>query len=136
MIPAFNDQGYLPPGVHPATLGEIEERFGSESELRRVQMQSIRWLVDLAQKAGVERIVLNGSFATDVFEPNDVDCALLVGRDFPENASAVEELDDGLPFLDIALLEADDFRKLVDDFFANDRYFVAKGMVEVIEWRI
>ena len=41
-----------------------------------------------------------------------------------------------VPFLDIALLEADDFGKLVDDVFAKDRYFVAKGMVEVIKWRI
>ena len=98
-------------------------------------MQSIRWLVDLARKAGVERIVLNGSFATEVFEPNDVDCALLVGRDFRKDASVVEELDDGLPFLDVSLLEPDDFQRLVDDFFANDRYFVAKGMIEVIEWR-
>jgi hypothetical protein len=28
MIPAFNDNGYLPPGVYPATLAEIEARFG------------------------------------------------------------------------------------------------------------
>ncbi len=135
MIPPLNDRGYLPPPVHPATLDEIEERFGSESEVRRVQMQSIRWLVDLAGKAGIERIVLNGSFVTDVYEPNDVDCALLVGQDFPKDASAARELDDGLPFLDIAIIEQEDFAKLVEDFFARDRYFVAKGMVEIIEWQ-
>ena len=38
MIPDFNDHGYLPPGIHPATLEEIAARFGEESELRRVQM--------------------------------------------------------------------------------------------------
>jgi hypothetical protein len=135
MIPEFDDRGYLPTGAHPAALDEIEKRFGTESELRRVQMQSIRWLVDLARRAGIERIILNGSFVTDVYEPNDVDCALLVGHGFPKDASAVEELDDGLPFLDIAILEPDDFSKLVDDFFARDRYFAAKGMVEIIEWR-
>jgi hypothetical protein len=42
MIPAFDANGNLPPGVHPATLGEVEARFGTESELRRVQMQSLR----------------------------------------------------------------------------------------------
>jgi len=64
MIPAFADTGYLPPGVHPATLEEIEARFGRESEVRLAQMESIRWLVDLAARAGVARIILNGSFVT------------------------------------------------------------------------
>lgn len=74
MIPPFNELGCLPPGAHPATLDEIDARFGRLSELRRVQMDSLRWMVDLAVRAGVERVVLNGSFVTDIMEPNDVDC--------------------------------------------------------------
>ena len=62
MIPQFNDDGYLPAGIHPATLDEIAARFGVQSEIRRVQMESIRWMVDLAIRVGVQRIVLNGSF--------------------------------------------------------------------------
>jgi hypothetical protein len=54
MIPPFEDNGYLPSGLHRATLAEIEARFGVESELRQVQVDSIRWLVDLAKRAGVE----------------------------------------------------------------------------------
>lgn len=50
MIPACNDEGYLPPGIHPATLEEIAARFGQESELRRVQTESLRWLVELARR--------------------------------------------------------------------------------------
>jgi hypothetical protein len=73
MIPPFDELGYLPAGVHPATLAQIAERFGSSSELRRVQMESVRWMIDLAVRAGVQRIVLNGSFATDIMEPNDVE---------------------------------------------------------------
>ena len=49
MIPQFNDDGYLPAGIHPATLDEVAERFGTESEIRRVQMESLRWLVEIAQ---------------------------------------------------------------------------------------
>jgi hypothetical protein len=55
MIPRFNDDGYLPPGIHPATLDEIADRFGQESVLRQVQIQSLRWLVDVARRAGVQR---------------------------------------------------------------------------------
>jgi hypothetical protein len=68
MIPDFNDVGYLPSGVHGATLDEIAARFGRESEIRRAQMDSVRWLVDLARKAGAVRIILNGSFVTDAFD--------------------------------------------------------------------
>lgn len=57
MIPPFDEHGYLPPGIHPATLDEVEACFGAESELRRVQMESLRWLVDLARRAGVLRLI-------------------------------------------------------------------------------
>ena len=51
MIPDCNDDGYLPLGIHPATLDEIAARFGQESELRQAQMESLRWLVDLARRS-------------------------------------------------------------------------------------
>src|SRR5207302_11000305 len=99
MIPDFNDDGYLPPGIHPATLDEIAARFGQENELRQVQMQSLRWLVDLARRAGVQRIIVNGSFVTEKYEPNDVDCLLLIAPEFPSDVSAEAELRRGLPFI-------------------------------------
>jgi hypothetical protein len=48
MVPPYDQRGYLPSGVHRASLEEVEARFGRESELRRVQVESLRWLVDLA----------------------------------------------------------------------------------------
>src|SRR5216683_3821255 len=92
MIPEFNDDGYLPPGIHCATLEEIAARFGQESELRQAEMESLRWLVDLARRAGVLRIVVNGSFVADAYEPNDVDCALLMGNDYPQDPTTDAEL--------------------------------------------
>ena len=133
MIPPFGEHGYLPPGIHPATLGEVEERFGCESEVRRVQMESLRWLIDLAHHAGVERLVINGSFVTDVYEPNDVDCVLLIGDGFPRDPLAEAELIAGLPFLELSLVNQGDFDLLVDAFFATDRRSVGKGMVEIIQ---
>lgn len=64
MIPEFDGNGYLPQGIHPATPDEIGVRFGEPSELRRVQMESLRWMIDLAWKAGVQRIVVNASWST------------------------------------------------------------------------
>lgn len=137
LIPAFNDNGYLPPGIYPATLAEVEDRFGSDSEIRRAQMQSVRWHVDLAHRAGVKRIVLNGSFVTDTIEPNDVDCVLLVDDDFPrsvEEAEAEAELAAGLPFLQIDVLTGSAFTYLVDRIFGSDRLDIPKGVVAVIGW--
>src|SRR5665811_183899 len=105
MIPSFNDGGLLPEGVHPATLGEIAERFASSSELRHVQMDSVRWMIDLAIEAGVQRIILNGSFVTDILEPNDVDCVLLFAPRKGRARSAMKQLRNGLPFLSIALVD-------------------------------
>jgi hypothetical protein len=132
MIPPFKGHGYLPPGIHPATLEEVEVRFGRESEIRRVQMESLRWLVELARRTGVDSLVINGSFVTDVLEPNDVDCVLLIGSDFPHDAAAETELLAGLPFLELSLVSDADFGLLVNVIFATDRHSVGKGMVEII----
>jgi hypothetical protein len=134
LIPDFNEHGYLPPGIHPATLDEIEQRFGLEPEVRRVEMQSLRWLVDLARRAGVQRLLINGSFVTDEWEPNDVDCALLPKKDYPKDAIAAKELSAGLPFLHVDLAKPTDFDTLVNEVFATDRFVIPKGVVEVLLW--
>jgi hypothetical protein len=134
MIPPFDESGCLPAGIHPATLEEIDARFGQNSELRRVQMESVRWMVELARQAGVERIVLNGSFVTDIMEPNDVDCVLLIGAGYPKDRQADMDLRAGLPFIDIAIVRHQDFQRLVNLFFATDRFERPKGVVEIIQW--
>jgi hypothetical protein len=131
MIPYLNDDGYLPPGIHQATLEEIAARFGQESELRQVQMQSLRWLVEVARRAGVQRIIVNGSFVTDKLEPNDVDCVLLIGTDFPRDAVAEAELLAGLPFINLELVDQLAFQQFTQRTFASDRNLIPKGMVEV-----
>lgn len=132
MIPPFDEFGRLPPGIHPATLAEIDARFGRQSELRRAQLESVRWMVDLAAKAGAERIVLNGSFVTDIIEPNDVDCVLLFRRGVRKDPGAFQELRAGLPFLDIAIAGPKRFEQYVARLFAADRHGLSKGMVEVL----
>lgn len=132
MIPAFNDVGYLPAGVHPATLAEVEERFGRGSEMRQVQMESVRWMIDLARRAGADRIILNGSFVTDIMEPNDVDCVLYFVPGRHRDRAAMKKLREGLPFLSIALVREKGLDELVNRFFAVDRVGVSKGMIEVI----
>lgn len=71
---------------------------------------------------------------TDIIEPNDVDCVLLVSSDYPRDRVAADALDAGLPFSEIAAVPDAVFNTLVDQFFATDRHGSPKGMVEVIGW--
>jgi hypothetical protein len=132
MIPVCNDHGYLPVGIHPATLDEIAARFGCGSEIRQAQMESLRWLFDLARRAGVRRIVVNGSFVTDKLEPNDVDCVLLIGPGFPVDAASEAQLLAGLPFINMELVDSAAFDQFTERTFASDRDLVPKGMVELL----
>ncbi len=119
MIPEFDDDGYLPPGIHLATVEEIDTRFGEASELRRVQMESLVWMIGLAQRAGAKRIIINGSFVTDKMEPNDVDCVLLIGEGFPHDESAEAELVGGIPFINLELVDEEAFKNVHRDNFRN-----------------
>jgi hypothetical protein len=132
MIPDFDDDGYLPPGIHEATLDEIETRFGAESEVRRTQFQSMCWLIDLAKAAKARRLIINGSFTTDRYEPNDIDCVLLIDADYDSESPAGVEIADGLPFLTIELAGEDVFRYMAESCFASDRFGKPKGVVEVV----
>lgn len=97
-------------------------------------MESVRWLIDLARQAGVERIILNGSFVTDIMEPNDVDCVLLLGTQRHQSQTAFSELRKGLPFLDISIVRSRAFEEFVRSVFAVDRAGSPKGMIEVVQW--
>jgi hypothetical protein len=134
LIPTLDQNGYLPPGVHLATIEEVETTFGRQSELRRVQMESIRWLLDASKHAGILRIVIDGSFATDRLEPNDVDCALMAGPETtPDRKTEVEALEE-IPFLHVLILDAPAFDRAIDDIFGTDRRGISKGMIEVTSW--
>jgi hypothetical protein len=132
MIPAFDDRGCLPPGVHGATVEETADRFGQETELRKVQMESLRWLVDEARRARIVRIVVNGSFVTDVPEPNDVDCVLLAPTDLGPDDPALADLLAGLAFISMQVVDQAGFDVFVNHLFATDRDTVSKGMIEIL----
>jgi hypothetical protein len=72
VIPKFNENGYLPEGIHDATFAEFQQRFvwnGKRLQLLDGLRQVVRQLWD----AGVEEIYIAGSFITAAPLPNDVD---------------------------------------------------------------
>ncbi len=74
-IPDFMQNGALPPGVHTATLEEVEERFAGpgSSYRRRERMRDLKLVVDQLLDLGVSHIWIDGSFVTSKPRPQDVD---------------------------------------------------------------
>lgn len=133
MIPAFDEHGYLPAGVHRAAIDEVISRFGRDSDQRVACGQSLLWLVPMCRRAGILRLILNGSFVTNAIEPGDVDCVLVPGPDFVKDSDMAIAIQIGLPYLSLQVAETDeDFEFFVANAFATDRAGVPKGLVEVI----
>jgi len=81
MIPAFTEQGFLPPGIYQATLDECKERFVvfQQSDRRLRLFVQLEKLLDQAARAGiVKRILIAGSFVSAKPEPNDFDCIVVL----------------------------------------------------------
>jgi hypothetical protein len=80
-IPALNEHGLLPPGIHDCTLAEIEERFGQfhRSDRRCRLFERLKRFHCQATSTGfVLAIIVDGSFVTSKDEPNDIDLVLVV----------------------------------------------------------
>ena len=73
-LPRFAQSGDLPAGVHPATLREIIDRFGTESPQRMLVALRLEHIYRLAVATRqLARFVVFGSFVTSHPQPNDVD---------------------------------------------------------------
>jgi predicted nucleotidyltransferase len=82
-LPALNEDGDLPPGVHGATLSEVLARFGQGSVQRRAVADRLARLYQLAASTEqLARFVVFGSFITAKTEPNDIDVLLLMKDTF------------------------------------------------------
>lgn len=133
MLPPFNDDGNLPPGIHLGSIDEIIMRFGSGSEEREAEMSELLEFIQTARQAGVRRMLINGSFATGKLSPNDVDVVILPGIEYPKNSKPVDSSDWIWPYLQIIVAADDqDFEAWATHQFATDRRKRPKGVVEVI----
>lgn len=73
MIPDFEENGNLPPGVHYCYWDEFRERFGYTHD-RRKMIESMEDIMRELKAAGCRTFYINGSFVTNNRLPNDFDC--------------------------------------------------------------
>ncbi len=72
MIPEFDENGNLPPGIHWAEWEEFDGRFGYNKR-RRLLISGLQMAMQDLQAAGCRVIYINGSFTTSKSDPVDFD---------------------------------------------------------------
>lgn len=72
-LPALNEWGSLPPGIHDASLDELTERFGGSSHRQQLLLGLGQYLAELGRWTLAQAVLVDGSFVTDEPEPNDID---------------------------------------------------------------
>jgi hypothetical protein len=72
VIPLFQSDGNLPPGLHTATWEAVADRFGSTPKRQRL-LSGLRAALDALGVAGCRRVYLDGSFVTAKRAPGDFD---------------------------------------------------------------
>ena len=107
MLPTFNDDGFLDPGIHCCGIDELVARFGSGSTGTRGRDARIDWFHRVGTSGGVSRLIVNGSYVTEATAPQDVDLVILPGPDYPKDQQPVTEQELSWPFLHI-LVAADE----------------------------
>lgn len=83
MLPALNQDGNLPEGIHVATEDEVFARFATPSARRQWLGEQLRRLLALAKSTGqLARVFLWGSFVTSKEIPNDLDVLFVMDTGF------------------------------------------------------
>lgn len=85
MIPTFDDNGYLPLGIHLVEWEEFDERF-SYNPTRLRLMKGLKLAMMHLKAANCRMIYINGSFITNKEKPGDFDAC------WEENGVDVNEL--------------------------------------------
>jgi hypothetical protein len=81
-LPDFQPDGFLPPGLHAASLAVVDARFGIGSAARERQIGLVREVVAAARSyATIKRVLLWGSFVTSKTEPRDLVWGEFAGED-------------------------------------------------------
>ena len=147
MIPEFDDNGNLPPGIHWAEWSDFQQRFGTTT--RRMRMiQGLSTAMEQLKAAGCRAIYINGSFVTSEPNPKDfdacwdaeaVDFSLLQAiaptlLNFENKRAAQKAKYKGELFRSDQI--ADSYGTMSIDFFQRDRARNPKGIIaiDLLRW--
>lgn len=145
-IPTLTTGGELPPGIHMATLEEVDAIFGTANERRQMLMKGLKKALALLEKGNVSKVFIDGSFVSDKDEPNDIDgCWSTISADASKLDSRFWDFKDEVDFQNkrlslkqefgidffIAEISEGDSGRPFPEFFQTNRDGGAKGIIEV-----
>ena len=144
-IPDLDEGGFLPAGVHDASMAEVVERFGQFQQTdRRVALQArLEAFLEEARGTGlVASLILDGSFATSKPEPDDIDLIVVLRQGIdastefrPDqyNVVSARRVKARYPFDVLIAVEGSETLRSAVEFFAQvtGRPGLSKGMVRV-----
>lgn len=145
-IPTLTATGELPPGIHMATIGEVESAFGQSSDRRRLLLKGLKEAMAIFKVANVSKILVDGSSTTDKEEPNDIDgCWSAEGVDvqlldrrfwdfetpqeFEKNRNEIKN-EFGIDFFIAEIIEGGS-GKPFPEFFQTNRDGDPKGIIQI-----
>jgi hypothetical protein len=88
LIPDFDANGNLPPGIHKAAWKEFSKRFG-HSEHRKTLLNGLATALNSLAVAGCRSVYINGSFVTKKLVPGDYDLCWSIAGVAPERLDPV-----------------------------------------------
>ncbi len=85
----LTSSGFLPPGIHDASLDEIQALFGQfqETDRRQRLFKKLQGLVhQIKSLSFIRHLIVNGSFVTSKPNPEDIDLILAIEPEILQRA--------------------------------------------------
>jgi len=146
VIPEFDENGNLPPGVYFCEWEEFVDRFGT-SDLRLRLMRGLRMAMEQLKAAGCRTIYINGSFVTSKPEPGDFDACWdlenvdidYLRREAPKLLNSYDRAGQKAKYkgeLFTSEQPVGNYGKNSFDFFQEDRKHNRKGIIaiDLVRW--
>lgn len=80
MIPAFDQRGLLPPGLHDTSISEIRSTLGFTARRDGLVDGLERYIHVWDSSKSLDHLIIDGSFVTSKPEPCDIDMILVPHR--------------------------------------------------------
>ncbi len=146
MIPEFDENGNLPPGVHWAEWEEFEERFNINPTRQRL-IYGLELAMTKLKAAGCRSIYINGSFVTSKSKPGDFDACwddegvdlAYLQKNAPRLLNQYDRQAQKAKYrgeLFRSSQSVGDYGQVSLDFFQKDRLFNKKGIIaiDLVRW--